>query len=533
LYEVLLHKVREASDEHPFLLADLPPSKRQIRVALVVVAVLLVAFGVVAPFTNIQLPRFDAFVTAVQTGFVIIDLITAALVFTQFFIVRWWALLALGCGFLFSALIAISYALTFPGLLAPTGLLGAGLQSAVWLYIFWHVGLALAVIVYVVLKNADSSARYPGTAIGWAVTAIIAMVFGLTWVAIAGDGVLPAIYLDNVRVDRGLSARTIGELEVLLCAAAVVVLWFRWHSMLDLWLMVMCWTWLLEVTISATLNYQRFSLGWYAGRTYWLIGSIFVLLILLSETTRLYADLARSATRQRHKRVARQVAMDTMAASIAHEIKQPLAAIVTTGRAGMNWLARATPDLDEARVAFKSIVDSGNRASEVIDGVRSMFKKDNHGRASLSANDVIQEALRMADVDLRAQRISVSAELREGLPRLLGDRGQLQQVFLNLIINATEAMRPITDRARLLRVTSDINRESSEVLVTIEVSGTGIDKKEKDRIFEPFFTTKSTGTGIGLTICRSIIESHSGSLRASANNPYGTIFHVALPSGGE
>ena len=137
----------------------------------------------------------------------------------------------------------------------------------------------------------------------------------------------------------------------------------------------------------------------------------------------------------------------------------------------------------------------------------------------------------MVDIDLRTQRVSVSIELREGLPQLLADRGQLQQVFLNLIMNAIDAMRSVTDRVRLLRIRSDNGQESSSVLVTIEDSGAGIDRNDKDRIFEPFFTTKSTGTGIGLTICRSIIESHGGTLRASANKPYGTIFHVALPGG--
>jgi signal transduction histidine kinase len=136
----------------------------------------------------------------------------------------------------------------------------------------------------------------------------------------------------------------------------------------------------------------------------------------------------------------------------------------------------------------------------------------------------------MVDIDLRTQRVSVSTELREGLPQLLADRGQLQQVFLNLIMNAIEAMRSVTDRARLLRIRSDNIQESSSVLVTIEDSGTGIERKDKDRIFEPFFTTKSTGTGIGLSVCRSIVEAHGGSLRASANNPHGTIFYVALPT---
>ena len=130
---------------------------------------------------------------------------------------------------------------------------------------------------------------------------------------------------------------------------------------------------------------------------------------------------------------------------------------------------------------------------------------------------------------MRTQRISISLELREGLPQLVADRAQMQQVFVNLCANAIQAMRFI-DRARLLRIKSDIIKESSGVLVCIEDSGTGIKGKHRDRIFEPFFTTNSNGMGIGLAICRSIIESHGGSLQVSANHPYGTIFHVALPS---
>ena len=222
--------------------------------------------------------------------------------------------------------------------------------------------------------------------------------------------------------------------------------------------------------------------------------------------------------------------MDAMAASIAHEVKQPLAAMVANANAGLRWLTKKTPDLDEVHAALKGVVSAGHRAAEVIGSVRVMFKKDLHGRARFSVNDVVREVLTMVDIDLRTQRVSVSTELREGLPQLLADRGQLQQVFLNLIMNAIEAMRSVTDRARLLRIRSDNIRQPSSVLVTIEDSGTGIEKKDKDRIFEPFFTTKSTGMGIGLAICRSIVEAHGGSLRASANNPHGTIFHVALPT---
>ena len=153
--------------------------------------------------------------------------------------------------------------------------------------------------------------------------------------------------------------------------------------------------------------------------------------------------------------------MDAMAASIAHEINQPLAAMVANGNAGLRWLERATPDVDEARAAFTRIVNDGRRASEVIAGIRAMFKKDIHGRARLSVNDLVREVLAMIDLDLRSQRVSVSLELREGLPQLLADRGQLQQVFLNLMVNALDAMRPVTGRARVLRIRSDIIPASS------------------------------------------------------------------------
>jgi signal transduction histidine kinase len=233
--------------------------------------------------------------------------------------------------------------------------------------------------------------------------------------------------------------------------------------------------------------------------------------------------------KQRQDREGRQIAMDVMAASIAHEINQPLGAMVTNANAALRWMANATPDLDEARAALARIVKDGQRANEIIGSIRSMFKKDFHGRTQLSVNDLVREVVTMIEVDLRTQRISISLELRQGLPQLIADRGQLQQVFLNLCANAIDAMRFI-DRPRLLRIRSDMITESSYILVSIEDSGTGIDGKHRDRILEPFFTTKSSGTGIGLTICQSIIESHGGSLKVSANHPYGTIFHVALPS---
>jgi signal transduction histidine kinase len=522
-----------ASNQPLFLLAARPPSRWQIGLALGIVVALVVAFGATAPFADIQLPRVDAFIPALETAIVIVDLTTSALLFAQYSIVRRLALLVLASGYLFTALIIIPHALTFPGAFSPTGLLGAGLQSSAWLYLLWKVSLPAAVIVYVLLKDVDRGTsipqRSPVAVIGWSIAVVIAIAIGLTWVAIAGESLLPRISLNGVR-GATVTRYFAGGMNISLTVVALALLWLRRRSVLDLWLMVMCFALLLEIAVAIMLVDTPFSLGFYASRFYALVATIVVLLVLLSETMILYAYLARSVMKQRQGREGRQIAMDAMAASIAHEINQPLGAMVTNASAALRWMANATPDLDEARAALERIVNDGQRANQVIGSIRSMFKKDLHGRVPLSVNDLVREVVTTIEVDLRTQRVSISLELREGLPQLIADRGQLQQVFLNLSANAIEAMRMVTDRARLLRIKSDIIQESSHVLVTFEDSGTGIDVKDEQRIFEPFFTTKSSGTGIGLTICKSIIESHGGSLHLSANHPYGTIFHVALPS---
>jgi PAS domain S-box-containing protein len=226
-------------------------------------------------------------------------------------------------------------------------------------------------------------------------------------------------------------------------------------------------------------------------------------------------------------RASRQTTMGAMTASIAHEINQPLAAIVTNGNIGLRWLARAEPDLDEIRGALQRIVDDGLRAGDVIGGVRAMFGKDNRAKSAVKLNDVVREVLALAHGELESHQVTLRTELSEA-PEIMADRVQLQQVLLNLITNAAEAMVSVTDRARLLVVTSGSD-EAGDVRITVEDSGPGIDPKDIDRIFHAFFTTKSHGMGMGLAICRSIIETHGGRLRASPGNPHGAVFHIHLP----
>jgi signal transduction histidine kinase len=525
--------MRESFEDSKILLATLPPSRRQLRLALAVMAALLAAFAVTAPFGSVRLPRIDAFVPAQVSVVFVNDLVTSVLMFAQFSIVSRRALLALAIGYLFSALMVIPYALTFPGLISPTGLFGAGLQTTVWLYVIWHAALPLSVLAYAAIRRPDRKAsvsrRSARADIGTSVAIVMAAVCMFTWIATAQHALLPVLFLD--REHMGSAAYFAAGSMLSVGTLALVVLCIRMSSVLDLWIMVSLCAWLLEVALSALLMSERFDLGWYMGRIYALIAASVVLMMLLSEITALYAHLARAVMRQRGERGGRQLAMDAMAASIAHEVNQPLAAIALNGQAALRFLARTPPNIDEVRAALGHIVGDSLRGSDVIASVRAMFKKDSHARIWCGVNDIVREALGMVDVDLRTRHISVATELHEGLPRVLGDRVQLQEVFLNLLVNAMEAMHAVPGPAHVLRVRSDVTEDGAGILVTIEDSGPGIENDAKDRIFEPFFTTKAAGTGMGLAICRSIIEVQGGRLWASPANPHGSVFHVVLPAG--
>jgi PAS domain S-box-containing protein len=236
------------------------------------------------------------------------------------------------------------------------------------------------------------------------------------------------------------------------------------------------------------------------------------------------------SSRQELARVGRQLTMGAITASIAHEINQPLAAIVSSGNAGLRWLSSTPPNLSEAAVALKRIVSDGRRASRVIETVRAMFKKHTEEKTLLNINDVVQEVFGLLRVELQKHDIAVQFQLAEETPQVMADRVQLQQIFLNLVMNAIEATSSVIDRPRTLRVSS-APHDPAGAIITLEDSGTGIDPRNIDCIFQPFFTTKSNGMGMGLSICRSIIEAHRGSLSASPARPHGTAFRVTLPAG--
>ncbi|SIO47613.1 PAS domain S-box-containing protein [Bradyrhizobium erythrophlei] len=226
--------------------------------------------------------------------------------------------------------------------------------------------------------------------------------------------------------------------------------------------------------------------------------------------------------------VVRVTTLGELAASIAHEVNQPLAAVVANGEACLRWLDRQTPDLDAARRSVEWIIDDGNRAGEVIRRVRALANKTEIGKVPLDVNEIIREVITLVQRELISHRVSLRMELAPALPTVLGDRVQLQQVIINLMMNGIEAMQSVTDRPRELVVRSGQD-QPGQALISVADCGVGIAAENVDRLFNPFFTTKSGGMGMGLSISRSIMEAHGGRLWATATVPHGAMFQFTLP----
>jgi PAS domain S-box-containing protein len=245
-------------------------------------------------------------------------------------------------------------------------------------------------------------------------------------------------------------------------------------------------------------------------------------------TERKRSEEALRAAQAQLAHMARVTTMGELTSSIAHEVNQPLAAVVTNGDACLRWLGNDPPNLDKARLSVAGIIKEGNRAGEIIQRVRALAKKTPPQKTMLGVNEAIEEVIGLVGAELAKHQVLLLKELMSDLPTVFGDRVQLQQVILNLIANGIEAMEPVTDRPRELSIGSRAT-EDGRVLISVSDCGTGIGPESVDHLFEAFFTTKQEGMGLGLSISRTIVEGHGGRLSAIANKPYGATFQFTLP----
>jgi signal transduction histidine kinase len=521
------------------VVANVPPSTAQRRTAHLLVLALLAILALTWPFATIKLPEIDAFVPSLAAALFISDSVTAVLLFGQFSILRQWALLIIANGYLFSALIVIAHALAFPGAFSRTGLFGAGPQSAVWLYWVWHAALPLAVIGYLLLgRRRDAiSARLAQLAIGASVAATIVLVGAIFWFVTRHHDLLPVTFVDVKPLS--LFRRVVGGVSVLaLGGITLCLLWIRRRTLLDEWLVVTLCALLIEVALASVLSGDRYTVSWYAGRFYQLVTATAVMVVLLVETTTLYAHVARSAAEESERRYremqmelahANRVAtMGQLSASIAHEVSQPIAGTITNAQASLRLLDAQPLNVNGLRRALERIVRDGNRAGEVVDRVRALVKKAPPRSDVLDVNKALIEIVRLTQGEVAKHGVSTQTQLASDLPQIEGDRVQLQQVMLNLIVNAAEAMDAVPEGARHLLV-STARTEADHVLVAVQDSGPGIDATALDDIFSAFYSTKPDGLGMGLSICRAIVEAHGGRLSA-ASGPHGALFQFTLPA---
>ena len=508
------------------------------RLALAVVVASVGVFLGVAPFATVPLAPLWPFIPIYQSALIVNDAITAVLLFGQFTFLRSRALLLLAAGYLFTAAMAALHMLTFPGLFAPTGLLGAGPQSTAWLFMFWHGGFPLVVVGYAALKGRDAPAprRAVGPALIAAGAGALLLAGALTALATAGKDALPAIMRGSQYTPAMfLVVSTTWALSLV----ALVVLWRRRpHTVLDVWLMAVMCAWLCDIGLAAVLNAGRFDLGFYAGRIYGLLAASFVLVVLLFEHTRLYARLAetngRLATevveRRRAERQADEAnrAKSEFLSRMSHELRTPLNGIL-----GFSQLLEMDAPTPGQRESIEHIRKGGKHLLALINEVLDLARIE-AGKIAISLEPVrVAEALGSA-LDLvrpqaAARRLTVSHDVEE-TEFVTADRQRLQQVLLNLLSNAVKYNR----EGGSITVTS--SGDNGHRRISVRDTGPGIAPAMLERLYTPFDRLgadrgATEGTGLGLALTKRLVEAMHGRLHVESVVGEGTTFSVDLPPG--
>ena len=522
--------IGKGQDENILLLATVEPTRQQRRSAFVLAVCIIVLFTGAASFAATPLTPIYPVVPGLLAICFLSDLITATLLFSQYSITQSRALLALAIGYLFTALIVVPLALTYPGLFTPSGLLGAGLQTASWLYIIWHFSFPAAVLVYTLLKGRSSTVAAVSvkSEIGWSIAIVAVSVVALTLLFTRGNDLVPRLALNETELSP--LSFYLGSTLVVFTAVAFGLLWIRRSSVLDQWLLIATLAFLLETVMSAVLVSARFTVGFYVGVVLLLFNATIVMVILLTETTRLYGRLIVSNAALQQERRNKLFSLEAMAAAISHEVRQPLGAILTNSEMAAMAIRQSPPDVESAVEALDDIVSDVRRANETFKSVGTLFGRADREPQSVDLNGIVAEAIRILRPEIEQHRVNLDVDLAPRLPNIAGHPGQMLEVVINLVHNAVEAMSGSEARERLLTIESRADDRGAVNLI-VRDTGPGLDAGKAEEIFDAFVTTKSSGTGLGLAICRRIVEGHGGLISASSpGERRGAVFQLTLPA---
>ena len=521
------------------------------RQAFATILVSALAFAALAPFAQVQLPPQFAFIPSYQSALIALDLLTAVVLFGQFHAMRLRSLYALACGYLFTAFAAAMHMATFPGLFSATGLFGAQPQSTAWMYMFWHGGFPLFVIVYAWLRDREAegaatvSASLTAMVVGMG--AVFALAGAFLLLSTAGHNALPAIMHGNRYTPSMVAVVTS---VWLLSVIALAALWLKpSHTVLDLWLMAVMCAWVFDVALSAILNAGRFDLGFYSGRVYGLLAAGTVLVAMLFEHGRLLRRVSDSHERQlakqeelaaanrelqaaREAAVAADRAKDVFLATMSHEIRTPMNGVI-----GLLELLALSELKPEQRTQLATLRESAQSLQRIIDDLLD-FSKIEAGRLEVfpEATSVgrivalVAESFRGA---ASAKKLVLESFVDERIsPSLWVDGLRLRQILNNLVSNALK----FTDHGKVAISAWLEARAGEEELVRFDVqdTGIGIRAEDQERLFQPFTqasastTRKYGGTGLGLSICRRLAEMMGGEVRLQSEVGRGTTFTLLL-----